>query len=142
MEKKKPGRIPGKALETKMNRKTDEYFALCLERGELPTMGGLALALGYPCREEMERDRLARRENREDPAGRALTRARALVEEANLQAVYRRETSAGAKFILQSEFGYDDRGDREFSGIIEVKVEPEPEREEEAYGDKNSAEGL
>ncbi len=142
MEKKKPGRIPGKALETKMNRKTDAYFALCLERGELPTMGGLALALGYPCREELERDRLALGENKADPLGRALTRARALVEEANLQAVYRRETAAGAKFILQSEFGYDDRGNQEFSGVIEVKVEPEPEREEGTHGSENSGQGL
>lgn len=53
-----------------------------------------------------------------------LIRAKARIEEANVQAVYRRETSAGAKFILQTEFGYADKEKIDPARLIEVKLVP------------------
>ncbi len=41
--------------------------------------------------------------------GEALRRACSLVEEETLQAAYRKETASGARFLLQTAFGYGKR---------------------------------
>lgn len=137
----KNDKLRGKALEAEIEALTDRYFARCREEEILPTMGGLAFALGYLCREDLEKDREALKKSPKSARGKALKKARARIEEANLQALYRRETSAGAKFILQSEFGYLDREEEEESPcIIQVQLQPEGEEEEDAG--KNSAKNL
>ncbi len=136
----KTDNLRGKALEAEIEALTDRYFARCREEEILPTMGGLAFALGYLCREDLEKDRETLKKSPKSARGRALKRARARIEEANLQALYRRETSAGAKFILQSEFGYLDRAEGE-EGPCVIQVQLQPEGEEEDAG-KNSAKDL
>ncbi len=107
MEKGQTGKRASQSART-LEKKIESYFAACEDRGELPSIAGLALALffGYPGRRNLEE---ALKEEGQSKKAVYLIRAKARIEEANVQAVYRRETSAGAKFILQTEFGYADK---------------------------------
>lgn len=91
------------------------------ERDEVPTMTGLALALGFVSRRELER---AAAQGTGKTAA-LLTQAATRVEEENVRALYRKDTGAGAKFVLQNEFGYDRREDPDFTGVIRVNIEQE-----------------
>lgn len=85
------------------------YFADCEEKGGHPSLVGLSLALGFSGRQELC-DYLDRDAGEGEKGFVFLTaQARSRVEEINLQAVYEKETSAGAKFVLQSCFGYGDK---------------------------------
>ena len=72
------------------------YFLACGGEGPRPTLTGLALFLGMEGRQELDR-----RAAGSGWEGELLRQAMSRVEEENLQAVYQKETSAGAKFILQ-----------------------------------------
>ena len=98
MEKGQTGKRASQSART-LEKKIESYFAACEDRGELPSIAGLALALGYPGRRNLEE---ALKEEGQSKKAVYLIRAKARIEEANVQAVYRRETSAGAKFILQT----------------------------------------
>ncbi len=113
------GRVP--RTPRGVGRAVSQYFQSCAQGERQPTVTGLALALGFSGREELRR--LLAQEG-DSPLGSLLARACSQVEEENLQAVYRRDTSSGAKFILQSCFGY---GEKELPdlGPITVQVEGE-----------------
>ena len=81
-----------------------QYFARCQEEGALPTVPGLALALGLEGRKQLEG--LSAGEGR---VASQLRRALSQVEEANIQAAYKRDSGPSARFILQSGFGYTDK---------------------------------
>lgn len=98
----------------------EQYLGACDQDHRIPTVTGLALALGFSSREEMEQFSA---KGKESVAG-LLEWARSLVEEATLQAVYRKDTSTGARFILQTSFGYGEKNDRDL-GPITVRVEGE-----------------
>lgn len=98
----------------------EQYLGACDQSQRFPTVTGLALALGFSSREEMERFSAGE----EEPIAGLLEWARSLVEEATLQAVYRKDTSTGARFILQTSFGYGEKNDRNL-GPITVRVEGE-----------------
>ena len=100
-----------------LEARTEAYFAACQEKGDYPTVTGLALALGMDGRQEL--DKRAAEDSR---AGTALRRARSRVEEANLQAAYRRDSASGARFILQNGFGYTDKREVEVPGTIQVNL--------------------
>lgn len=102
-------------------RQTAQYLRDCEDKGRRPTVTGLALALGFPSREAFAR-RAAQLAG--TPLGEALCRARSLVEEETLQAAYQRETASGARFLLQTAFGYGEKEPRE-TGPITVRVEGE-----------------
>ena len=59
--------------------------------------------------------------------GELLRQAMSRVEEENLQAVYQKETSAGAKFILQRDFGYGGREKPQGAGKILVELTGSPD---------------
>lgn len=80
------------------------YFAQCQEGDTLPTVPGLALALGMEGRKQLET--LAQGTGR---APALLRRALSQVEEANIQAAYKRDSGPSARFILQNGFGYSDK---------------------------------
>lgn len=117
MEGKRPRRP--KSLRA-MKEAAETYLQDCDKAQRFPTVTGLALALGFSGREEM--DRFARQEGGQTAA--LLERACSQVEEETLQAVYRRDTSSGARFILQSSFGYGEKAPHE-PGPITVRVEGE-----------------
>ena len=52
------------------------------------------------------REELERRAACPGRVGAALRLARSQVEEAQLQAMFQKDTAAGAKFLLQADFGY------------------------------------
>ncbi len=88
-----------------MEQAVDGYLADCERQERLPTVTGLALALGFSSRGEMERFW--------NPGGRRfrplLDWACSRIEEETLQAACRKETAAGARFILQASFGYGEK---------------------------------
>ena len=105
------------------------YLEECGTREKLPTVTGLALALGFTSRAAMER--FAGEQGGEFAA--LLDWARSLIEEETLQAVYRKETATGARFILQSSFGYGEKEGPDL-GPITVQVEDEERGEGEPCG--------
>ena len=104
-----------------VERITEEYLRGCEGRERCPTLTGLALALGFSSREAFEK---FVSQQQEAPLGEALRRACSLVEEETLQAAYRKETASGARFLLQTAFGYGDKAGRDL-GPITVRVEGE-----------------
>ncbi len=98
--------------------KSAAYFERCEKENRLPTVPGLALALGLEGRRQLEE--LSGREGR---AAGALRRGLSQVEEANIQAAYKRDSGTSARFILQNGFGYSEKaeGPRD-PGPIHVKV--------------------
>ena len=82
-----------------MEQAVDGYLADCERQERLPTVTGLALALGFSSRGEMERFG-TQEEERFRPL---LDWACSRIEEETLQAACRKETAAGARFILQSQ---------------------------------------
>ena len=105
------------------------YLEECGAREKLPTVTGLALALGFTSRAAMER--FSKEQGGKFAA--LLDWARSLIEEETLQAVYRKETATGARFILQSSFGYGET-ERPDLGPITVQVEGEEQEEGEPCG--------
>lgn len=105
------------------------YLEECGAREKLPTVTGLALALGFTSRAAMER--FSKEQGGKFAA--LLDWAHSLIEEETLQAVYRKETATGARFILQSSFGYGEK-ERPDLGPITVQVEGEEQEEEEPCG--------
>lgn len=99
------GKRAGLALQEAV-RLGKEYFARCEEEKNLPTVPGLALALGLEGRRQLEE--LAKKNGRV-PA--ELRRFLSQVEEANIQASYKRDSGPSARFILQNGFGYSDKPD-------------------------------
>lgn len=92
-----------------------EYLHSCEEGGRLPTVAGLALSLGFTSRGEMERYAAAQGK----PFSAQLDWARTLIEEETIQAACRKETATGARFLLQSSFGY---GEKELPAPDEITV--------------------
>lgn len=90
--------------EKKVRELAADYLARCEGENRYPSVTGLALALGMNTRQELERQA----QGKSKRAG-ALRWALSLVEEEIIQAVYEKESSSGAKFFLQSAFGYQDK---------------------------------
>lgn len=108
-------KLPG---ERRLREKTEAYFTGCEAQHRVPNLTGLSLALGLSGRQELEG--VLKRE--EHPGKRrTLERAVSRIEEETIQAAYRRETAAGARFLLQNGFGYADR-EEELPEVIEVNI--------------------
>lgn len=101
----------------------DEYFSQCEDTGAVPCVPGLALHLGFACRQALDRytDRSGG-EITDDFVG-IITRAKTRIEMANISLAYNRDASAGARFILQNGFNYSDK--HEITSRNEIKVELE-----------------
>lgn len=107
------------ALKAKeIEEKSAGYFRQCQEEGQLPCVPGLALALGLEGRRQLEA--LAQGESKNAAL---LRRALSRVEEANIQAAYKRDSGPSARFILQNGFGYSDKPESSPSGgVIQVRL--------------------
>ncbi len=103
-----------------VEEKCAQYFAACKEEKRLPTVPGLALALGLEGRRQLEE--LAQKEGR---VARELRRGLSQVEEANIQAAYKRDSGTSARFILQNGFGYSEKAEGLGAGTIHVRVTEE-----------------
>ena len=98
----------------------EEYLACCQEEKRIPTVTGLALSLGFVSRGEME----TFTGDRSPAYQRQMEWALSLIEEETLQAAFRRETTTGARFLLQASFGYGEKTGKEL-GPITVHLEGE-----------------
>ena len=99
----------------------DAYFDECSEKGRVPSVAGLALALGFMSRQALYRYTDRENENNSDEYVTIITRAKLKIEEANIQLAYNRDASPGARFILQNGFNYSDK--HEVTSRNEIIVE-------------------
>lgn len=101
-----------------VEEKSAAYFTRCEEEKRLPSVPGLALAVGLEDRRQLEE--LARMEG---AVAAVLRRGLTRVEEANIQAAYKRDSGTSARFILQNGFGYSDKPEQApVTGTIQVKL--------------------
>lgn len=94
-----------------LQKAVDDYFADCEERGRVPSVAGLALALGFMSRQALYRYTDRENENNSDDYVTIITKAKLRIEEENIQLAYNRDASAGARFVLQNGFNYSEKQD-------------------------------
>ena len=87
----------------------DAYFEECSEKGRVPSVAGLALALGFMSRQALARYTDRMHEENNDDYVVIVTSAKTRIEEANIQLAYIKEASAGARFMLQNGFNYSEK---------------------------------
>lgn len=87
----------------------DAYFEECSENGRVPSVAGLALALGFMSRQALARYTDRMHEENNDDYVVIITSAKTWIEEANIQLAYNKEASAGARFMLQNGFNYSEK---------------------------------
>ena len=87
----------------------DQYFEECSEEGRVPSVAGLALALGFMSRQALARYTDRMHEENNDDYVVIITSAKTRIEEANIQLAYNKEASAGARFMLQNGFNYSEK---------------------------------
>lgn len=87
----------------------DAYFEECSEEGRVPSVAGLALALGFMSRQALARYTDRMHEENNDDYVVIVTSAKTRIEEANIQLAYNKEASAGARFMLQNGFNYSEK---------------------------------
>lgn len=85
------------------------YFEECSEKGRVPSVAGLALALGFMSRQALARYTDRMHEENNDDYVVIITSAKTRIEEANIQLAYNKEASAGARFMLQNGFNYSEK---------------------------------
>lgn len=101
----------------------DAYFEECTEKGRVPSVAGLALALGFMSRQALYRYTDRENENNSDDYVTIITRAKLKIEEENIQLSYNRDASAGARFILQNGFNYSEKKEISAKPVIKVELE-------------------
>ena len=100
----------------------DAYFEECSEKGRVPSVAGLALALGFMSRQALARYTDRMHEENNDDYVVIVTSAKTRIEEANIQLAYNKEASAGARFMLQNGFNYSEKQEIGLNGNT-IKVE-------------------
>lgn len=107
-----------------MREKVNQYFAETQAANKMPSMGGLALYLGFTGRQALQRyiDGSKTEKSPLTDCVDIITRARSRIEEANVQALYDRDTTRGAQFVLQNGFGYSEKQEIKHDAVINVKI--------------------
>lgn len=116
----RPNRYNAKTMQAKV----DKYFAEVLEQGKMPSFCGLALYLGYNSESALRRyveDNSAETSDKPDLV-RIISRAREEIKEANIQALYDRDMTRGAQFVLQNGFGWSEKQEIRQDQVITVKL--------------------
>lgn len=101
----------------------DQYFEDCQQNHRVPSVAGLALALGFMSRQALYRYTDRENENSSDDYVTIITRAKLMIEEENIQLAYIRDASPGARFILQNGFNYAEKRDISTNAVIKVELE-------------------
>ena len=107
-----------------MQKRVEAYFAEVEATGKMPSVGGLALYLGFNSRTALQRyidDSAAEKSPLKDCVD-IITRARSRIEEANVQALYNRDMTRGAQFVLQNGFGYSEKQEIRHDAVINVQI--------------------
>lgn len=111
----------------KLQKKVDEYFKDTKEAEKMPSVVDLALYLGFYSERALMRyteESSVPLSDKEDLV-RIITRAKEMIKSANVQALYNRETSKGAQFVLQNGFGYSEKQEIRHDSVINVKITDE-----------------
>ncbi len=111
----------------KLQKKVDEYFRDTKEAEKMPSVVDLALYLGFYSERALMRyteESSVPLSNKEDLV-RIITRAKEMIKSANVQALYNRETTRGAQFVLQNGFGYSEKQEIRHDSVINVKITDE-----------------
>ena len=123
----KDGR-PNKYNAETMQAAVDDYFRWAEENHKMPRIGGLALHLGYTSRHALNRycednaeSANNRKSNKTDLVS-IISRAKLKIEEANVQALYDRDMTRGAQFVLQNGFDYSEKREIKHDAVINVKI--------------------
>lgn len=123
----KDGR-PNKYNADTMQAAVDDYFRWAEENNKMPSLGALALHLGFNSRQALNR---YCEDNAESPTNRKsnktdliniISRAKLRIEEANVQALYDRDMTRGAQFVLQNGFGYSEKQEIRHDAVINVQI--------------------
>lgn len=115
---------PNRYTEDEMQAEVDRYFDEVEEQGKMPSFCGLALYLGYNSESALRRyveDNSAETSNKPGLV-RIISRARERIKEANVQALYDRDMSRGAQFVLQNGFGWAQKQEIRHDAVINVKL--------------------
>lgn len=107
-----------KALQEAVN----QYFNDCEENARVPSVAGLALALGFMSRQALARYTDRMHEESNDDYVVIITSAKTRIEEANVQLAYNKEASAGARFMLQNGFNYSEKQEITSKNTIKVDL--------------------
>lgn len=111
----------------KLQKKVDEYFRDTKEADKMPSVVDLALYLGFYSERALMRyteESSVPLSDKEDLV-RIITRAKEMIKSANVQALYNRETTRGAQFVLQNGFGYSEKQEIRHDAVINVKITDE-----------------
>lgn len=111
----------------KLQKKVDEYFRDTKEAEKMPSVVDLALYLGFYSERALMRyteESSVPLSDKEDLV-RIITKAKEMIKSANVQALYNRETTRGAQFVLQNGFGYSEKQEIRHDSVINVKITDE-----------------
>lgn len=119
----KDGRPP-KYTAKQMQEKIDQYFTEMEEQHKMPSFCALALYLGYYSERALQRyveDSSYEKSNKQDLV-QTVTRARERIKAANIDALYDRDMTRGAQFVLQNGFGWSEKQEIKHDAVINVKI--------------------
>ena len=119
----KDGRPP-KYTAKQMQEKIDRYFAEMEEKHKMPSFCALALYLGYYSERALQRyveDSSYEKSNKQDLV-QTVTRARERIKAANIDALYDRDMTRGAQFVLQNGFGWSEKQEIKHDAVINVQI--------------------
>lgn len=126
----KTGR-PNKYDAKTMQAAVDDYFRWAEENKQMPSIGALALHLGFNSRQALNRyceqnsvTENNKKSNKTDLIN-IISRAKLRIEEANIQALYDRDKTRGAQFVLQNGFGYTEKQEIRHDAVINVQITDE-----------------
>lgn len=115
---------PNRYTAEELQSKVDQYFSEVSEQGKMPSFCGLALYLGYNSESALRRyveDNSAETSNKPELV-RIVSRAREKIKEANVQALYDRDMTRGAQFVLQNGFGWSEKQEIKHDAVINVQI--------------------
>ena len=116
----RPNRYSAKELQAKV----DQYFAEAAEKQKMPSFCALALYLGYCSEAALQRyvdSSAAEKSNKQDLVD-IITRARERIKAANIDALYDRDMTRGAQFVLQNGFGWSEKQEIKHDAVINVQI--------------------
>lgn len=108
-----------------LQAKVDQYFIEVEEAGKMPSFCGLALYLGYTSETSLRRyveDNSEQKKSDKTELVTIISRAREQIKESNIQALYDRDMSRGAQFVLQNGFGWAQKQEIRHDAVINVKI--------------------
>lgn len=119
---------PNKYNAETMQAAVDDYFRWAEENHKMPSIGGLALHLGFTSRHALNRycednaESASNRKSNKTDLVSIISRAKLKIEEANVQALYNRDMTRGAQFVLQNGFGYSEKQEIRHDAVINVQI--------------------